>query len=186
MARMIGDRSRRQMVVDYAAEKKPDEVITYGELAVALGVPAAARDVIRSAVNSAGPELTTQHGVVLTSVRGVGYRVIRPEEHVVVAASLQRRAGKTIVQARDTVAAVRLDELSPEGRQIALAAAAALSMQASMIERLDVRQQRLATVMDSVSGRLESTEQVTAEHAERLAQLEARLQALDAPEPAQG
>jgi len=116
----------------------------------------------------------------LEAVRSVGYRIIRPDEHVKVAGELQRKAGRTVALARTTVESVDLSELSEEGRKIAMAAAAALGYQAQMIRRMDLRQQDVERVLESVTEKVDETVATTEDHQVRLSTLEQRIAAMEA------
>lgn len=173
-----GPVSQRQIVVELMAEREFDSITTYEELAAALNMSATDmrdRQNIRSIVHSARSSLAQDFHRTLESVRSVGYRIIRPEEHVTVAGALQRKAGRTVALARTTVESVDLAELSPEGRKIAMAAAAALGYQASMIQRMDLRQANVEAVLNAVTEKVEETVAATEEHQTRLAQMEQRI-----------
>jgi hypothetical protein len=172
----LGAKSRKQMVIDLFSDKGPDAVVTYDQLGEALDLhPVRQRNVIRTVVHTASGALTVEHRKVLASVRNVGYRVIRPEEHVQHAAKLQRKAGKQVVVAREQVDAVDLESLSEEGRRIAMAAGAVLAYQATQLQRLDLRQKGLEKLVEGVTTRVDATVAATQEHKDRLAQLEARI-----------
>lgn len=180
----LADRSRRQIVVDLIGPREYDSITTYEELAQELGLdPEADRDLIRSTVHVAQRELATIHKRTLAAVRGVGYRIIRPEEHVDMASKLQRKAGRAVVLAKQTVDTVDLTGLSEEGRKIAMAAAAALGYQAEMMRRMDLRQRNVEKVVAAVTEKVDEAITATDEHNARLAALEARIAAMEKPGP---
>lgn len=181
MPPLKGPKSQRQIVIDLIAPREFDSVTTYEELAAALGMnPVADKQNIRSVVQSARDGLAKDHHRTLEAVRSVGYRIIRPEEHVKVAGELQRKAGRTVALARTTVESVDLTELSEEGRKIAMAAAAALGYQAQMIRRMDLRQQDVERVLESVTEKVDETVATTENHQVRLSTLEQRIAAMEA------
>lgn len=181
MAAQRGPKSQRQTIVDFMADRPYDSVTTYEELGAALGMnPRDDKQLIRSVVHSARDALAKEHHRTLEAVRSVGYRIIRPEEHVKVAGELQRKAGRTVALARTTVESVDLAELSEEGRKIAMAAAAALGYQAQMIQRMDLRQADIERVLDAVTEKVDETVAATEEHQARLSTLEERIAAMEA------
>lgn len=181
MATLKGPKSQRQIVVDLIAPRDYDSVTTYEEIAAALGMhPVEHKGLIRSVVQSARDALAKDHHRTLEAVRSVGYRIIRPEEHVKVAGELQRKAGRTVALARTTVESVDLTELSEEGRKIAMAAAAALGYQAQMIRRMDLRQAGIEKVLEAVTEKVDETVAATEDHQERLSTLEQRIAAMEA------
>lgn len=180
MAPRKGLVSQRQLVVDLIKDRPFDSVTTYDELAAVLSMNARAdRQLIRSVVHAAQDSLAKDYHRTLKAVRAVGYRIIRPEEHVIVAGELQRKAGRTVALARITVESVDLAELSAEGRKIAMAAAAALGYQAQMIQRMDLRQRNVEQVLDAVTEKVEVTVAETEGHKARLAELEQRIAAME-------
>lgn len=178
--RPVGEKSRRQLVVDLISGLEPDTIVTYEEIAEAIGVTwPRDREILHSTVGAARSDLANDFHQALASVRTVGYRVIRPEEHVDEAGRLQRKAGKTIALAKTTVDTVNLAALTPEQRKLAMAAAAVLGYQADQIRRMDLRQKGLEKVLGSVTEKVDEVVAATTEHQDRLAELEARLRRLE-------
>ncbi len=176
----IGEKSRRLLAVELIAAKQADEIVTFEEIALACDLRwPEDRDMLRATVHSARPSLANDHHKALAAVRGVGYRVIRPEEHVQVAAALQRKAGRSVALARTTIETVDLGALGEEDRKLAMAAGAVLAWQHEQIRRLDLRQRGIEKVLGSVTEKVDATVAATTEHQERLAELEARLAALE-------
>lgn len=176
----IGDKSRRQLVVELIAPLEPDDVVTFEQLADVTGLSwQRDKELIRSTVSAARSALANDHHKALAAVRGVGYRVIRPEEHVLVAAQLQRKSGRALALARTTVDTVDLSALSEDGRRLAMAAGAVLAYQQEQIRRLDLRQKGIEKVLGSVTEKVDEVTAATTAHQNRLAELEARLAALE-------
>lgn len=178
--RPIGEKSRRALVVELISPLDPDTIVTYEEIAEFLGLTwPKDKDLIQSSVATARNELANDHHQALAAVRTVGYRVIRPEEHVEEAGRLQRKAGKTIALAKTTVDTVNLSALDPDQRKLAMAAAAVLGYQADQIRRMDLRQKGLEKVLGSVTEKVDEVAAATDDHKDRLAQLERRLAELE-------
>lgn len=179
----IGDKSRRQLVVELIAPLQSDDVVTFDDLAEVTGLSwPKDKDLIRSTVAAARSSLANDHHKALAAVRGVGYRVIRPEEHVQAAAQLQRKSGRALALARTTVDTVDLSALSEPDRRLAMAAGAVLAYQQEQIRRLDLRQKGIEKVLGSVTEKVDEVEAATSAHQSRLAELEARLAALETPD----
>jgi hypothetical protein len=172
--------SRRQVVVALFAERDFDSITTYEDLATALDLdPVRDRGLIRSTVYSARPELATEHKRTLAAVQGVGYRIIRPDEHLPMAANTQRKATRQIVLARQTVENVDLTALTADQRKQAMLAATVLTWQFEQMRLMDLRTRKLENLVASVTTKVDAIEEETDQ---RLAQMEERLKALEGPE----
>lgn len=176
----IGEKSRRQMVVELIAEVGADEIVTYEQVAEAIGLTwPKDREMVRSTIHAARSSLANDHHKALAAVRGVGYRVIRPEEHVHIAAQLQRKAGRSVALAKTTIDTVDLGALDDQQRQLALAARSVLAYQQETLRRLDLRQRGLEKVVGSVTEKVDETIAKTDAHQQRLADLERRIAELE-------
>lgn len=174
------DLSRRQVVVGFFAKREFDSITTYEELAAALNVDAVRdRALIRSTVHSARGELATEHKRTLAAVQGVGYRIIRPDEHLSAAATTQRKAGRAIAVARQVVETVDMSALTADQRKQAMLAARVLTWQFEQMRLMDLRTKKLEALVESVTTKIETVEEQTDE---RLAAMEQRLKALEANE----
>jgi hypothetical protein len=172
----IGEQARWRTLVDLFAKVDRGAVVTFEDLAEELGLDSVQdRRAIQAAVNQAQKTLSREHDRSLTSVRGVGYRVALPDEHVDLAGRQQRKGRRALQRAQVHVDHVDLSALSDEGRQIVYAAARALAWQQQQIKRLDLRQKDLERVLAGVTTRQERTE---AEHGARISELEKRIQEL--------
>jgi hypothetical protein len=169
--------SRKDQVVLLFAAMEHDAVATYEELGRVLELhPVTHRHLIQAAVQAAKERLLTEHKRSLTGVPHVGYRIRLPEEHLGAAAALQRKAGRSVTMARQQVDGVDLSRLSPEQRKLAMAAAVALGWQFEQLRLMDLRQQNLARIIETVTTRVELVEGKTDA---RLAELEKRIAELE-------
>jgi hypothetical protein len=172
--------SRRQVVVALFAGREFDSITTYEEIATALDLhPVRDRGLIRSTVHVARGELATDHKRTLAAVQGVGYRIIRPEEHLPMAAVAQRKAGRQIAVARMTVETVDMAGLTAEQRKQMMLAATVLGWQLEQMRLMDLRTQKLERLVESVTTKVDTIAEVTDE---RLAVMEERLRALEQSE----
>lgn len=169
----IGEQARWRTLVDVFAKVDRGDVVTIEALAEELGLdPVRDRRAIQAAVNQSQKTLSREHDRSLVAVRGVGYRVALPDEHVDLAGRQQRKGRRALQRAQTHVDHVDLSSLSDEGRQIVYAAARALAWQQQQIKRLDLRQKDLERVLAGVTTRQERTE---AEHGARIAELEKKI-----------
>lgn len=169
----VGDLARWRTVYDMLKPLVVDDVLTYEALAQALGLNADHdRPVMQAAVRRAARTFEQADKHALVAVPNVGYRVVRADEHVVLARGQQRRASRALERGHSKVVNVDLRGLSPEVRALTEATARAFSLQMDFNRRFDVRQQRLEGVVAEVSERTDRSEAEIAELKARLARLE--------------
>lgn len=172
----IGELARWRVLVDRYAETPHGELLTYAALGEALDLdPEADRKAIRAAVRQAGIILLRDHSRSLVAVRGEGYRIAQPDEHVDLASRQQRRSGRALARASAQVEHVDLSALSDEGRSIVHAAVSALAWQQQQIRRLDLRQRDLEQVVDTITTKVERTDEELAAMRGQIERIAARL-----------
>ncbi|HCA85757.1 MAG TPA: hypothetical protein DEQ61_09815 [Streptomyces sp.] len=169
----VGEVARWRMVYDMLKPLAVDDVITYEDAADVLSLDAEKdRPVLQSAIRRAARTFETVDKHALVAVPNVGYRVVRADEHVVLARGQQRRASHALQRGHSKVVNVDLRGLPPEVRQLTEATARAFSMQMDFNRRFDVRQQRLESVVSEVSERTNRSEAEIAGLKARLARIE--------------
>lgn len=112
-----GDRSRRIIVLEMLVSLEPGNVIKYDEFIEALSLdPHDPRwlKVVQSACNRAIAELEREHKKTIESVKGVGYRMAFPRDHVRLAEVKQTRGSRAIGRALRTAKHVDHNQLSAE------------------------------------------------------------------------
>lgn len=92
MFETIGEKSRREMVVELVSEAPYGTVFTYEDIASVIGVDDKA--VVQSVVNGSLSSIGRQLSKTLVNVRGVGYRVPNANEHVDVGRSRRKRMAR--------------------------------------------------------------------------------------------
>lgn len=168
-----GEIARWRSVYDMLKPLAVDDVLTYEDVADVLGLDAEKdRSLMQSTIRRAARTYETVDKHALVAVPNVGYRVVRADEHVVLARGQQRRASRSLQRGHSKVVNVDLRGLSPEVRQLTEATARAFSLQMDFNRRFDVRQQRLESVVSEVSERTERSEAEIGELKARLARLE--------------
>ena len=116
-------RSDKRVVYELTHAAVSDTVFTHGDIQAALeaGVD---RDITRArisqAVASANKMLLREHSRYLTTIPGVGYRMIRAEEHLPVALGKKARAETQIQHGIDLLKNTDLSELTETQRTVHL------------------------------------------------------------------
>jgi hypothetical protein len=169
----VGETARWRTLYDLLRSADVNGVLTYEAMAQALALhPETDRHVIQMAMRRAARELETVDKHAVTSLRNVGYRVVRPDEHVILARGQQRRSTRALARGHSKVVNVDLNGLSPEVRQLTEATMRAFSMQLEFNRRTDVRQRRLEDAIATMGQRADRTQ-------EELDAIQARLTRLE-------
>lgn len=150
----------------------PGEVVTYTEMASALGLTDRDRGLIRSTVRRAAREFEVRDRHALEAVRNVGYRVVHAPEHLRLAAGQQKRAGRALARGHSKAVNVDLNGVEPDVRRAFETVAHAFSVQMDFNRRLDVRQKNLEETLTSIVQHTEKTDAEVSELRARLERLE--------------
>lgn len=150
------------------------DVIEYGTMCRELGIPESARHIVQGAVRRAAKEFAVHDNHALEAVPNVGYRVVRAEEHLVLARQHQVRSERALGRGRSNVVHVDLTGADPEVRKAFDTVAQAFAVQQELIRRLDVRQANLERTMAATEVRTEHTDSELAALRDRLDRLERR------------
>lgn len=150
-----GSRALRVIVAEMAVKAGRGSLLTFAELAEAIGVaddePGHAR--VRQAVAAARPVLLVDHRIALVADRGKGYRTAWPDEFAGIAQDHRRKSDKQIGKALAVIEHAPVDDMSPDELK---------------------RFQATAIVIRNLHGRMTSAEQ-------RIADLEAAVERLTGP-----
>lgn len=92
MFEKVGEKSRRELLVALVSNAPYGQVFSYGTLADAIG--AEDKSTVQSAVNGSLGSLGRELSKTLVNVRGVGYRVPHPNEHLDVGRTRRRRMAR--------------------------------------------------------------------------------------------
>lgn len=136
-----------------------DGVITYEELAEIVESPGA----VRSAVARATRELEENHQRTTVNVRGVGYRLAKPDEHRDLAVGHLERSRSQVVRAKGRVVSADRKALESDDARYHDAMAIALG--------------RMAQGLDVLAQRSAQHDELLDDHDERIAKLEEKVQA---------
>lgn len=171
-----GDRSRWVVIYDLLQAAKVGDVITYEQIADALGLDATAdRHRIQVAMRRAAMEHEKVDKRAVDAVVNQGYRIVEAPEHLVLAKRHQRRSTTQLVRGYSKTVNVDLSGLTPEVQHAFGVVAQAFAMQMEFNRRFDVRQKRLEESIRQTQDRTSRTE-------EELSELRARLERLESGE----
>lgn len=171
-----GGRARWRVLYDLLCATETGEVLTYKDMAEALGVdPDADRQTLRSAMSRAAKEHQRVDKRSVEAITNEGYRVVAPERHLDLAAQHQQRASAQLEKGRARVEHTDLNKLDPAMRTLFENVVHAFAIQQEQIQRLDIKNQHLEQAVAAVDQKAERTETDMAGIEERLRRLE-RLQ----------
>lgn len=165
----IGERSRRDMVLDLLAAGDYDEVVKYADLEAELD---ANRDTVQAAVNAAKLLLEREHRKAVVAVPNVGYRVVRPNEQHGLAVVHQRKSVRALKRSLSKVNHVDAAQLTEGERAAVTLAATGIAMQLDYMRRNDIRAKRHEDMIAATTQTAERTAEEVAELKARLARLE--------------
>lgn len=169
----VGETARWRSIYQMLQGTAVDDVLTYEAMAAELDLdPVAHRHVMQVAMRRAAKELECVEGHAVDAVTNVGYRVVKPEEHLALARQQQRKSSRALVSGRSKVVNVNLDGVDPEVRKAFQVMAAAFTMQMEFNRRTDVRQKKLEQALEAINQRSSRTDEEVAELRERLDRLE--------------
>lgn len=168
-----GETARWRLIYGQLQSKQVDDILTYEEMADALDLhPQNDRHTMQVSMNRAAQELEKVDKHAVEAVPRVGYRIVKPAEHLRLAKGLQRRSSRALVRGRSKVVNVDLAALDPEIRHAFEVVAEAFARQMEFNRRLDVRQGRLEEALESV-------QQTSSRTVEEVNELRARLERIE-------
>lgn len=173
----IGDVSRRNMVIDTVGDITPGDIITYDALEMALGL---GRPAVQAVVNAAKPGIQKRHQRSLVAVRGIGYRVLLPAEHLGLAQEHQKRGRRQTRRSRMAVTHTDYNELSELERVRFDIAIATLKALEAFERRADLRyasRERVESFITEQSKKNIKNEEEARSVQDRLARLEKLMRA---------
>lgn len=148
-------RSDRQVVLDLVGDAEPEATFSFDDLAAALqqGVTVkVAKPRIYTAVTSANKILLRERRRYLKVVRGVGYRVIRAEEHLPVALDRKASALSQLERGVELLKNVHLDELPQPQRAMHEGQLMIMAGLHSAIVSSEQRHARTEAVIDEIKA----------------------------------
>lgn len=114
-----GETAQWRVVYDLLSAADLGEVVTYEDMAKALGMtPKRDRYRIQAAARKAGEKLLTSDDRAVEVVTNEGYRIVSAKRQIALAGNQIERASSSLDRGKDLATHVRLDELSEAERQI--------------------------------------------------------------------
>jgi len=169
----VGETARWRTVYALLQPLPTGSTLEYATIARALGLdPDEDRHTIQMAARRAGVECEQVDKRAIEAIKNVGYRIVEPEEHGRLAVYQQRRSTRALKSGRSKVVNVDLTGLEPEVRKAFEVMAQAFAMQMDFNRRMDVRQKRLETAVNSIEERHDRSASEVAKLKERLERLE--------------
>lgn len=169
----IGREARWRLVYELLQRAETDSIVTYEDLGRTLDLdPIDDRHAIQMAMRRASKEHEEVDKRATDAVPNIGYRIVRPPEHLMLAKRQQRRSTRALARGWSKAVNVDLSRLDPETRHALEMVGRAFAVQMDFNRRTDVRQSRLEEALKSVSRRVERTEEENAELRARLERLE--------------
>jgi len=156
-------RSDRQVVLDMAQDAAPETVFAYDEIIAALesGVDTdVERERVYRAVGRANRALLRERRRYLRVVPGVGYRMVRSDEHLPLALDSKATAAAYLRKGMDLLKHVRLDELDEPHRTLHQAQLMILGAHHQAIESSNRRHQEHDRAIDDLRERVTRIERV--------------------------
>lgn len=171
-----GEKSHRELLIEAVDAATPDTILTYESLASLLNVDSRAG--VQGAVNGAKRSVEVNTSKALVAVKNIGYRIVRPDEHVALAVLHQKKSRRQVKRAKSKVDHIDLSALSQDQRTAVIAAGMVLAAQQDFERRADLRyakKEELRAFMSEASSRQERSESELDEMKDRMKRLEERL-----------
>ncbi len=168
-----GSVARWVVIYELLTAAKVDDVVTYEQMGVALGLDARRdRHRIQMAVRKAAEHHEHEDKRAVEAVPNIGYRIVHAPEQIRLAGKYQKKSNRSLVRGHSKAVNVDLSEVDEGTRNAFDVVARAFALQMDYNRRLDVRQQRLEDAMESVEQRQQRSDEEIVELRARLERLE--------------
>ena len=173
----VGAQARWKTVYELLKKTPTGTVVTYRQLADALGLDAERhRDAIRSAVIRAAKEHEEKDKRAVQAVRGEGYRPVEARVNIELARKHQKRANRSLARGHSKAVNVDLNGIDPQVRAALETIGHAFVLQMDFNKRFEGKQAKLEeTVREIADSQAEDRKRT----AEEVADLRARLARLE-------
>ena len=111
-------RSYRIVAIEFLSDKEPQTIIPYAKLAEVLEIELTPLTRIQAIVRSAMKGLLRLHRRGLETVAGVGYRVLRAPEHMLISENHRSKADRSLDRAIQFLEGSRREEMSEIERRL--------------------------------------------------------------------
>jgi hypothetical protein len=159
MFKPIGERARWRVVYELMAGAEVGATITYDDMAEHLSLDAKRdRHALQMAARTADLHLQKTDRRAATAVRGVGYRIVQPDEILGLGQRRNRRAGRQVKLGALVTQAVDLNAVEPETRKALETLARGFAVQGEINRRVAVKQQKQDELIDMLMVRVDRLE----------------------------
>lgn len=166
----IGERARWCELYDLLCSAETNAVITYEEMAEALGLdPDKDRQAIRTALYRAAKEHEEIDKRAVIAVPRKGYRLVEPQEHLGLARRHQRRASRSLVRGHGKATNVDMSRMEPETRKALEMVGSVIALQMDFNRRAE---SKIAAHDKAIKSLVEARDRTDAEREEFRARLE--------------
>ena len=166
----VGEKSRKDYALEVLREHTAGDVVTYEVLAERVW--SEDRRVLQAAVRDAGKDYLRYDEHALEAVPNVGYRVVRPDDHVRLAEKQRKRSVRSLRKGSALVVSVDYNGMSPEARKLAEGMALGFAHLLEANRRMDSRVRSVERATEAVVEKQDRTDSEVAELRARLARLE--------------
>lgn len=168
-----GEVAQWRLVYEELAKRDVGDVVGYDVLAEVLDMDARLdRPRIALAMRTAAQAFLEDSNIAVTSVRGVGYRLVEAVEHLALARKHHTKAVKSLGRGQSKVVHVDMSGLEPAVRHTFEVMARAFSVQLDFNRRFEAKQEQMEQTLESVEKTSTRSEQEIADLRARLERLE--------------
>lgn len=179
----VGERARWKVVYDELTRLDIGDTLTYERMGVLLDLhPRQDRHNIRQALARAAREYLEKDLRALDAVTGVGYRIVEPIEHMRIAKGRGKKAGTQLTIAYKVLTHVDMTGMGVETRSSFENIAMGFAHQIEINRRHDKAIRDLDQAMETVSVKVDRTEEELSEVKDRMRRLEEKLASVS-PKP---
>jgi hypothetical protein len=155
----VGPVARWKIVYQLVQPLAVGEVVTYESIGAALDLhPDRDRHTIQMATRRALKELLDVDHRAAQPITNVGYRVAMPAEHLGIAETKNKRAGRQLKAGHDVSTKVDLNGVDPNVRQAIQLIAQGFARQMEINRRVAAKQEEHDTAIDLLMRRVEKIE----------------------------
>ncbi len=147
-------RAEHEIVRDLVAARglEPGDVIAYEDLHEALDRPGGERHAVQQAVRIASRRMLADEKRCLVPVRGKGYKIAHPSEHVAVGKDREVRGVRQFARAVQVYDQTPLDELTPAQRELHLRTSMLAHEAFAVLGDHERRLRKIERLIGSVAG----------------------------------
>lgn len=160
--------AEHRIVADLILDRSIGDTVTYDELAAALGHDHVDRRRLQAIARRANSELRRDHQRSIEAVVNLGYRVLRPSEHVMQARRYRDRSRRSMKTGVQVLRATDLDQLTADEQQRAVGEMMAMSRVVQAIEYLDRERGKHAGLIEGLRRQAAGDHETLRAHDEAL------------------